>query len=221
MPNKKHSYWTTDLPLEVYSANLVAYWYDKPNQFLYVRFNNKSVYKYWGVPYGVYEAMTKASSQGSYFHYNIRQSFNYKNLGQVEFPTEESKLNSLRDSILPENKKLEALDAKEQALDNLWNKGSIDIEEYNKLRSIIYQQKDVLIAKLEKKGYFDSETQEEQPEYTNQFKPSRNEFIAFLDNMAIVVLEIAKVSCNVILFILKGTMQLMGAFFGLMFVLMK
>jgi hypothetical protein len=171
MVSKVAGYYTTDLSYDEYSSHIVSHYYDSENMYLYIQFQARrstapTVYRFYGIPKGVYQAFCKSPSKGVFFHESIRQRFGTPdNLGSIPIPTKNNIKHSLINSILPENKKLDALDIKEQKLDKLWENGEIDIEEYNNLRAIILKEKDTLITKLTKKGYFSD--QEDSPEQTS------------------------------------------------------
>jgi hypothetical protein len=64
----------------VASTNLRAIGYDSDGQTLEVEFTNGSVYRYSGVPQDRYDALMSASSVGSYFNANIKNSYSYVKL---------------------------------------------------------------------------------------------------------------------------------------------
>jgi len=64
----------------VKSSNLNAVGYDEDNKVLAVLFNDGNLYEYSDVPKETYEAMINAGSVGSYFHKNVRTSFNFKKM---------------------------------------------------------------------------------------------------------------------------------------------
>lgn len=71
-----------DIPMKpVISSNLAAVGYDAASETLRVKFKSGLVYTYSGVPYTVFYALSKASSLGSYFYYNIRTSYPYTKSG--------------------------------------------------------------------------------------------------------------------------------------------
>jgi hypothetical protein len=66
----------------VSSSNISAVGYDAENMILYVDFLRKGndfserQYRYFNVPYMVYDEMVNAPSVGSYFYHNIRPYVN-------------------------------------------------------------------------------------------------------------------------------------------------
>jgi len=100
-----------------------------------------------------------ASSHGVFFWENIRQRFNYKLIEQ--FPNDSKKSPEIVDNsaiineILPENKKLDALDKQQQELDRLFKKNRMSYSEYERLSYVIDNKKQPLIKRLEKLGYFE------------------------------------------------------------------
>jgi len=52
--------------------------YDESTQTLEVKFRNRSVYQYDGVPSATHEALMAAPSMGGYFYQNIRDVFPYR-----------------------------------------------------------------------------------------------------------------------------------------------
>ncbi len=59
----------------VESATLVAIWYDDAREILQLEFRSHAVYRYFGVPESVYEALVAAPSKGRYFNGAIRGRF--------------------------------------------------------------------------------------------------------------------------------------------------
>jgi len=59
----------------VESTTLVAIGYDEMREILQLEFRNNAVYRYFGVPGSVYEALAAASSKGRYFNGAIRGYF--------------------------------------------------------------------------------------------------------------------------------------------------
>ena len=59
----------------VESTTLAAIGYDGTGQILQLEFRSRAVYRYFGVPASVYEALMAASSKGSYFNGAIRGHF--------------------------------------------------------------------------------------------------------------------------------------------------
>ena len=61
----------------VQSATLVAIGYDDVRGILQVEFRSSAVYRYFGVPGPVYEALWAAPSRGRYFNMAIRGRFRH------------------------------------------------------------------------------------------------------------------------------------------------
>lgn len=61
----------------VSSSNIDTVEYDPDTYVLRVGFKNGGIYEYEGVMPEVVEEMMSASSQGSYFHRNIRMNYPY------------------------------------------------------------------------------------------------------------------------------------------------
>ena len=61
----------------VESSNLRSVGYDSTTQTLEIEFNNSGIYQYSNVPQSVYNELMSASSHGSYFSANIRNSYQY------------------------------------------------------------------------------------------------------------------------------------------------
>jgi KTSC domain len=59
----------------VESATLVAIGYDDTREILQLEFRSHAVYRYFGVPVSVYEALVAAPSKGRYFNGTIRGHF--------------------------------------------------------------------------------------------------------------------------------------------------
>ena len=59
----------------VESTTLAAIGYDEGREILQLEFRSHSVYRYFGVPGSVYEALVAASSKGRYFNGTIRGHF--------------------------------------------------------------------------------------------------------------------------------------------------
>lgn len=59
----------------VESATLVAIGYDDAREILQLEFRSHAVYRYFGVPGSVYEALVVAASKGRYFNGAIRGRF--------------------------------------------------------------------------------------------------------------------------------------------------
>lgn len=65
---------------KVKSSNIKFIDYDEDESILTVGFKNGSVYEYYDVPENLYLKLGRASSVGSFFHYNIRNDFEYERL---------------------------------------------------------------------------------------------------------------------------------------------
>jgi KTSC domain len=61
----------------VESTTLAAIGYDETREILQLEFRSHSVYRYFGVPMFVYEALVAAGSKGRYFNGTIRGHFPY------------------------------------------------------------------------------------------------------------------------------------------------
>ncbi|MCA9925116.1 MAG: KTSC domain-containing protein [Anaerolineales bacterium] len=64
----------------VSSSNLTSVGYDPVNKILEIEFNTGTIYQYFDVPQSEHIALMGASSHGSYFYHNIRDSYNYKRI---------------------------------------------------------------------------------------------------------------------------------------------
>lgn len=64
----------------VSSSNLHSVGYDDTSQTLEVEFKNGAVYQYFDVSSAEYAGLLGASSLGSYFAANIRQSYRYSRI---------------------------------------------------------------------------------------------------------------------------------------------
>jgi hypothetical protein len=64
--------------IPVSSSNIESIGYDEPNQMVYVRFLNASIYVYKGVPLHEFENLRDAASLGSYLHRNYKNVFPYE-----------------------------------------------------------------------------------------------------------------------------------------------
>ena len=61
----------------VISSSLRSVGYDAATETLEIEFRSGGVYRYYGVPREVYEALMKAPSLGSYFQAYIRDEYRY------------------------------------------------------------------------------------------------------------------------------------------------
>ena len=65
---------------QVESSNIAEIAFDEEKEALFVKFKNDTVYEYSEVPYYVFEEMLSADSVGSYFHKNVRSSYEFSKL---------------------------------------------------------------------------------------------------------------------------------------------
>jgi hypothetical protein len=63
--------------MRVESTTLRALAYDDRGGILQLEFRTRAIYRYYGVPVAVYEALLGAPSKGSYFNRVIRGRFSY------------------------------------------------------------------------------------------------------------------------------------------------
>lgn len=61
----------------VQSSSLHSVGYEEETKTLEIEFNNGSVYRYYGVPFSVYQGLMSAPSHGKYFHQHIRDVYPY------------------------------------------------------------------------------------------------------------------------------------------------
>jgi len=61
----------------VSSSNLASVGFDEANEILEVEFKHGGVYQYEDVPVEEYEALMSASSHGTYFSANIKNSYKF------------------------------------------------------------------------------------------------------------------------------------------------
>jgi len=66
--------------IHVDSSNVAQIGYDEPNQEVYVRFTNNTLYTYKGVPKHEFEGLKNAPSIGSYLHRNYKNVFPYERI---------------------------------------------------------------------------------------------------------------------------------------------
>ena len=64
----------------VSSSNLASVGYNPANSTLEVEFRNGGIYQYFDVPAHEHEALIQASSHGTYFSANIRNTYRYAKL---------------------------------------------------------------------------------------------------------------------------------------------
>jgi len=65
----------------VASSNVASIGYDAPSQTLEVEFQNGSVYQYYNVPPGIFDAFAKAPSKGQFLAAQIRDRFPFARVG--------------------------------------------------------------------------------------------------------------------------------------------
>ena len=61
----------------VESTTLARVAYDDAQELLQLEFRSRDVYRYFGVPAAVHEALLRAPSKGGYFNQSIRGRFPY------------------------------------------------------------------------------------------------------------------------------------------------
>jgi hypothetical protein len=61
----------------VESTTLAVLAYDDAHEILQLEFGSRAIYRYFGVPAPVFEALLAAPSKGRYFHRAIRGNFPY------------------------------------------------------------------------------------------------------------------------------------------------
>lgn len=61
----------------VSSTNLASIGYDEKSETLEVEFQDGSVYQYFNVPKGIYDALIMAPSKGQFLAYQIKNRFPY------------------------------------------------------------------------------------------------------------------------------------------------
>ena len=67
----------------VESSTLAALAYDETRQILQLEFRSRAIYRYFGVPATVYEALLAAPSKGKYFNRAIRGSFPFSRVSNT------------------------------------------------------------------------------------------------------------------------------------------
>ena len=67
----------------VESSTLAALAYDENHEVLQLEFRSRAIYRYFGVPAPVYEALLAASSKGKYFNRAIRGIFPYSRASNI------------------------------------------------------------------------------------------------------------------------------------------
>jgi hypothetical protein len=61
----------------VFSSNITSIGYDSGTSTLEVEFTSGSVYQYYGVPQGIYDAFVAAASKGQFLASQIKDRFPY------------------------------------------------------------------------------------------------------------------------------------------------
>ena len=61
----------------VESTTLAGLAYDDAHEILQVEFRSRAIYRYFGVPAPIYEALLATPSKGTYFNRAIRGNFSY------------------------------------------------------------------------------------------------------------------------------------------------
>lgn len=64
----------------VISSNIAAIKYNDNEQVLAVKFNNSTIYHYFGVPSYHFDNLLDAPSVGKYLNANIKGSYNYQKI---------------------------------------------------------------------------------------------------------------------------------------------
>ena len=64
----------------VSSSNIASVGYDVTSQTLEIEFNSGGIYRYYGVPQDVYDALMAASSHGVYFYRSIKEYYRYEKI---------------------------------------------------------------------------------------------------------------------------------------------
>lgn len=67
--------------ITVDSSNIASIGYDPTTATLEVEFHGGSTYQYFRVPVDVYEALMAAPSKGSFHYHNIRNNYEYQQVG--------------------------------------------------------------------------------------------------------------------------------------------
>jgi hypothetical protein len=62
----------------VESTTLTTVAYDAAYRMLWLQFRSGAVYRYFGVPPTVHQALMAATSKGAYFNHHIRGHFSYQ-----------------------------------------------------------------------------------------------------------------------------------------------
>jgi hypothetical protein len=68
--------------ISVDSSMVKSVGYDIDEKVLLVRFNSDVLYKYFGVPYGVYDKLINAISVGKFFNAKIKNVYNFEKIDE-------------------------------------------------------------------------------------------------------------------------------------------
>lgn len=82
-----------------HSRTMVAVGYSDRSGCLFVEFCNGNIYEYNSVPREVFGRLMAAESRGSYFHKNIRMSFEFKKVWPVVVEKKEDKKEEVKDGV--------------------------------------------------------------------------------------------------------------------------
>lgn len=63
--------------IKVTSTNIHSIAYDLNNCYLYVRFNNESIYLYYNVDDNIFDSLLKADSKGKFLATYIKKNYKY------------------------------------------------------------------------------------------------------------------------------------------------
>jgi hypothetical protein len=66
--------------IEVESSNLSGVDYDDWSGTLTIAFHGGRVYRYFGVPYSIFDGLMSAESHGKYFHAHIRDKYRFRRI---------------------------------------------------------------------------------------------------------------------------------------------
>lgn len=66
--------------IPVSSSNIASVGYEPTTSTLQIEFHNGSTYEYYDVPEGTYADLIGASSIGSFFHANIRNTYSFQQI---------------------------------------------------------------------------------------------------------------------------------------------
>lgn len=64
----------------VESSNIQAVGYDQDKEVLVIDFNSGTTYEYKNVPFDIFQGLMDADSVGSYFHKNVRTTYEYSKI---------------------------------------------------------------------------------------------------------------------------------------------